>query len=63
MIYAHFMVHDAGIVYDHKVVAETMEAYDAHKRYLMDELDCTISQEFIDSDFGTIVVLPEDFEY
>lgn len=63
MIYAHFTLYQDGFGCDGKVVAETMEAYNDYKAYVTKELGYTIKDEFVDADFGTVVVLPEYFEY
>lgn len=63
MIYACFRVHTDDDICTVKLVAETIEAYRSHKEYLEKEYGATFTNEFVDDDFGTVVILPEDFRY
>lgn len=63
MIYASFTIHDGDFAGIAKIVAETLDAYNDHKAYIEKELGFTITDEFVDTDVGTVVILPEDFKY
>lgn len=62
MVYARLILQQACSRFMHKIVAQDMDAY---KEYLkeLDENQVAIIDEFVDDDFGTLVVLPEDFKY
>lgn len=62
MIYAHLTIKQDGITHEVKLVAENQMVYDEYKFYLKDN-GFEIIDEFTDSDFGSIVILPEDFKY
>lgn len=62
MIYAHLIIRDTyDCNYDSKIVAENEAAYNAYKATIK-EYGCTIIDEFVDNNIGTIVQLPEDFK-
>jgi hypothetical protein len=62
MVYARLIVQCGCGRYTHKIIAESMEAY---KNYLkgIEGNGTTVVDEFVNSNYGTVVVLPEDFKY
>lgn len=63
MIYAKLTIRDAyDCSYESKIVAQNITAYKDYKQVIA-EYGHIIVDEFVDDDFGTIVVLPEDFKY
>lgn len=63
MIYAKLTIRDCyDCCFEHKIVAQNVTAYEQYKSVIV-ENDNIITDEFVDDDMGTIVVLPEDFKY
>ena len=64
MLYARVIIHNGMCKEIVKLVAESKEAYEAWKKEDIEESGAmTIVDEFVDENFGTITILPEDFRY
>lgn len=63
MLYARVTIQDGDFKSDVKLVASDKKAYDAWKLDVENVDGLKIVDEFIDEDFGSVTILPEDFEY
>lgn len=63
MIYAKLTIRDCyDCTFKHQIVAQNINAYEDYKKVIVEYGDIIVD-EFVDDDIGTVVVLPEDFEY
>lgn len=63
MIYAKLTIRDPyDCTYESKIVAQNVNAYEDYKQ-VISEYGNIIIDEFVDDDYGTIVVLPDDYKY
>lgn len=62
MIYARLILQQGCTRFTHKLVAQNRNAYEEYLKHI-EENETVIIDEYVDDDFGTIVVLPEDFKY
>lgn len=62
MVYARLIAQQACMRFTIKLVAETMDVYKGYKESLEND-QVVIIDEFIDEEFGTVVILPDDFKY
>ena len=62
MVYARLIAQQACMRFTIKLVAENMDVYEDYKKSLEDD-QVVIIDEFTDEEFGTVVVLPNNFKY
>lgn len=62
MIYARLILQQGCIRFTHKVVAQDQAAYESYRNSI-EENDTAIIDEYVDENYGTIVVLPDDYKY
>ena len=62
MIYARLILQQGCTRFTHKIVAQNINAYNEYLKHIEDN-ETAIIDEYVDDDFGTVVVLPEDFKY
>lgn len=63
MIYARLIIQQGCTQFTHKFIAKNAGAYESYIKSIEKQEGTVIVDTFIDNEYGTIVVLPDDYKY